>query len=186
MKQLDGKTETSCIFVNELENNDDMRKIPPIDETQFKDNPYTYELTIPVTKLISDIEYAENVDGILVNKAFYLEQTKKVELYIHESSGANVAALSDRAQRLFLHLLYTMKKNKDYVYINRQYYMKRNNVKSQTTFNAAVKELHRYQFIQPTHEKGWFWINPHRFFPGNRVNKYPDKIKVVTTWDKTE
>jgi len=179
-----GKTETSCKFAVEMENNQEMRKIPQIDESQLGTNPYLYELQIPVTEIVKDIDYEKTEEGVLINKVLYAERTQKVTLYMHESSKSNVAGLSDKAQRLYLHILYSLTNKQDWFYLNKQDYMNKNKVKSQTTVNAAIGELHRYAFVQPTPVKGYYWVNPHRFFPGNRLEKYPDNKVVVTTWDQ--
>lgn len=182
---MSGITETGCKFAVQMENEHEMNKVPEINESELTKNPFTYELSIEVTKIVKVDEFHQTVAGVLVNKVLYAEKTRKVELYMHENSRDNVANLSDKGQRLYLHVLYTLKRSKDWVYINKEYYMKKNKVKSQTTFNSAIKELHRYQYIQPTHIKGVYWINPHRFFPGNRVTKYPDNLKVIGNWDQT-
>lgn len=183
---MDGISETGCNFVTQMEIYEGMNKAPVVDEEQLGKNPYTYQLAIPVTEIVKDVEFLETAAGVLINKVLYAEKTKKVEIYIHENSRDNVAGLSDKGQRLYLHILYTMKRNKDWVYINKEFYMVKNKVKSQTTYNSAVKELHRYEFIQPTPVKGVYWINPHRFFPGNRVTKYPSNINIVGKWDQRD
>lgn len=178
------ESPNNCTFVVELDNPIEMKKLPKVDPSTLTHNPFTQELVIPVTEIISKVEY-ENVEGVLVNKVLYVEKTKKVSLYIHENSGSNIAGLSDKAQRLFLHILYTVDKGIDWYQFNKEHYMMRNKIKSETTVSNAITELCRYQYICKSHLRTVFWINPHRFFPGNRVLKYPDKIKVVQKWDQT-
>lgn len=172
-------------FTTQMEKDKEMKKAPVIDEATLGGNPFLCTLEIPVTKIISNVDYTENTEGVVVNKVFYCEKTQKVELYMHESARSNVAGLSDKAQRLYLHILYSLTRNQQWIYLNKEFYMRENGVSSQTTFYDAVKELQRYCYVQKTITKEVYWINPHRFFPGNRVLKYPDKIK-ASTWDKTK
>lgn len=186
MHQEDEISESGCKFVVQMKNDNEMNKVPEIDEKQLGGNPYVYKLQIPVTEITKVNEFQENVEGVLINKVLYAEKTKKVEVYIHETSRDNVAQLSDKAQRMYLHILYTIKRSKDWVYLNKEFYMTKNKVKSITTYLSAIKELHRYEFIQPSAVKGVYWINPYRFFPGNRVVKYPNNLKIEGKWDQTK
>jgi len=181
-----GNSTNSCIFDKELETTIKMKKLPKINEEELLNNPFRQELVIPVTEIVRDIEYTKTEDGVIINKVLYAEKTQKVELYIHPDSGNNVAGLSDKAQRLFLHILYTMKSKQDWIYMNTEHYMKRNEIKSMTTVSNAITELCRYQFILKSHIKGVYWINPHRFFPGSRLRKYESNKKVVQKWDQTQ
>lgn len=162
-----------------------MKKQQEFDESQLKNNPFAQTLQIPVTEIIRSDMLNVNADGTTYNGVMYSEKMPKVEIYYCPDCGSNVAGLSDKAQRLFLHILYTLKHKKDYIRINAAYYMNRNNVKSYTTFSNAVKELIRYEFIVATHFKGIYWLNPLRFFPGSRLSKYPQKKLIKQTWDKT-
>lgn len=171
-------------FTIQAEKNVEMKKAPVIDENKLGGNPYLYTLQIPVTKIITSKEKVETAEGVWVDKTFYKEKTPKVEIYIHEAARSNVAGISDKAQRLYLHILYSLKRNQEWIYLNKEFYMRENKVASLTTFYDAIKELQRYEYIQKTVTKEVYWINPHRFFPGNRVVKYPDKIK-STIWDRT-
>lgn len=179
-----GNSTNGCKFIVELDKSKEMKKLPEVDESQLENNPFCQELSIPVTEIVKGVEWIENEQGVLINKVLYAEKTARVELYIHTDSGNNVAGLSDKAQRLYLHVLYTLKPKKDWVQINSEYYMKRNNVKSFTTYSNAIKELVRYQFLCKTHMKDVYWLNPHRFFPGSRLIKYPDKKRIIQKWDQ--
>lgn len=182
-----GKSENYCNFDNNLQTDKNMNKVPEINEKLLTENPYKTSLAIPVRKVISNIEFAENTEGVLVNKVFYSEVTKKVEVYIHENSRSNVENLSDKAQRLYLHLLYTIDRDCEWNYINKEFYMKKNGIKSLTTVKNAINELHRYGFIQPAPVKGVYWINPYRFFAGSRIKHFKDNLKVEgNVWDKTK
>lgn len=184
-KDLSNYQESSN-FTIQVEKDKEMKKAPIVDESKLGENPYLYTLEIPVTRIISNVDHTETAEGVMVNKTFYCEKTQKVELYMHESARSNVAGLSDKAKSLYLHVLYSLQRNQEWLYLNKVFYMKENRVASPTTYYEAVKELQRYSYIQKTIIKEVYWINPHRFFPGNRVVKYPDKIKVSATWDRSK
>ena len=162
-----------------------MTKLEEFDEKNLIKNPFEFTLQIPVTELISNIEYIKDMEeGIIVPKGIVLERTKSIKLYYCEDCKDFVANLSDKAQRLYLHILYNLLHGKDWIQINSEYYMKKNGISSINTFKNAIKELMRYSFISPTEYKTVFWINPNLFFAGNRLKKYPNNIKIESVWEK--
>lgn len=184
VKNYDDYQNISTFTVESKHDSKMQKSAPEIDEKVLGGNPYMYTLVIPVTKVVKvDID---DMEGVVVDKVFYAERTPKVSLYKHETSRSNVAKLSDKAKSLYLHILYTLKANKDYIYLNREFYMRENEISSLSTFYGAVKELIRYEFIQKTNTNEVYWINPHRFFAGNRINKYKDRMKIEGTLDKTK
>lgn len=178
-------SENNCNFDKELEIAK-MKKLPEFKEQELGGNPFAQKLEIPVTEIVSDVDYEADEEGVIINKKIYAEKTRKVELYIHENANNNVANLSDKAQRLYLFLLYSVNRGKDFLQINSEYYMKLNRIKSFTTYSNAVKELVRYEYIVKSCVNSVYWINPYRFFPGSRLIKYSDKKKIVQEWDKTK
>jgi hypothetical protein len=175
-----------CTLAVELQNTTEMKKAPEIDENKIGVNPFVQTLQIPVTKIVSSNDLIQDAEGTIVNKTLYREKTQKIEIYYHECAGDNIANLSDKAQRLLLHIMYTLKPNKDYYWLNKQHYMNRNKIRSLTTVSNALNELIRYQYLVKTCVTGWVWINPYRFFPGSRLMKYPDNKKIVDDWDQTQ
>ncbi len=185
--QNDAESTNCCILAVEMDKSTEMKKAPPLDKDKIGENPFLQTLTIPVTEILSSKDLVENAEGAVVNKTLYMEKTQKIELYYHECAGDNIAKLSDKAQRLLLHIMYTLERNQDYYWLNKQHYMNRNNIRSLTTVSNATNELIRYQYLLKTACIGWLWINPYRFFPGSRLSKYPDKKVVVdNVWDQTK
>lgn len=177
----------SCTFAVEMDKTTEMKKAPELNVEKIGTNPFLHTLQIPVTEILSNKDLVEGADGTVINKTLYMEKTQKVEIYYHECAGDNIAKLSDKAQRLLLHVMYTLDRNKDYYWLNKQHYMNRNEIKSHTTVSNAVNELIRYQYLLKTACTGWYWINPYRFYPGSRLARYPDK-KIVKgdKWDQTK
>jgi len=153
-------------------------------EENLKNNPFSFSLIIPVTKIISNVDYTMDVeDGVLHNKSFYIEKMKKTTIYHCDSCKANTLNLSDKALRLFTWILLSLEPGKDYIRINKELYMKKTDTKSINTFKEAVKELIRYAYITNTEYKTIYYINPNIFFSGNRLNKYPDRIVPKNNWE---
>jgi hypothetical protein len=74
-----------------------------------------------------------------------------------------------------------MVKQRDWVQINREYFMSKYGVKSVNSFKDALKELQRYLIIVSTHYDTVYWVNPSFMFNGDRVKKYPNNLNVVST-----
>ena len=162
-----------------------MNKQEEFDESRLKNNPFTYTLQIPVTKVISDIDYAMDIeDGIFHNKAFYLEKVKKTSIYHCESCKEITLGLSDKALRLYTWIYMSITPGKDFIRLNKELYMKRTNTKSINTYKAAIAELIRYCYITQTEYRTVYYINPNIFFSGNRLNKYPNRIVETNKWEK--
>ena len=157
------------------------KKLEVYDQSKLVNNPFTYSLVIPTTKVLSDrFKYippeAQGEEGAFVHDTFHIEQTQSVRMYYCTGCKAFIYNLSDKAQRLFLYILYNLERKKDYIQINREDYMKKNNVKSNTTYLAALEELIRYSFIGNTMYKTVYWTNPFLFSSSDRLSMYPDRI----------
>jgi len=158
------------------------KKLEQYDESKLVNNPFTYSLTIPATLMTSDTfkllpPELQGEEGVFVKSTFYVEQTQSVRMYYCTGCKSMVYNLSDKAQRLYIYILYNLERKKDFVQINRDDYMTKNNVKSNTTYLAAVEELIRYGFIGNTMYKTVYWTNPFLFSSSDRLAKYPDKIE---------
>lgn len=160
-----------------------MTKLEQIDESHLKVNPFSYTFKVPVNEIIKSDEFEKVEDeefseGLILNKTYYAERMQSTKIYYCVDCKEGIYNLSDKAQRMYLYILYNLKRGKDWIQINREYYMSKNNVKSINTFNGALKELVSEGFIATTAYKSVFWINPNLFFSGNRLAKFPNAIEV--------
>ena len=158
------------------------KKLEDFDESKLINNPFTYSLLIPATKMLSDAfkllpAEMEGEEGTLIRDTFLIERTQSVRMYYCPGCKLMVYNLSDKAQRLYLYLLYNLERKRDYVQINKEDYMKKNNVKSNTTYLGAVEELTRYGFIGNTMYKTVYWTNPFLFSSSDRIAMYPDRVE---------
>lgn len=158
-----------------------MKKLEEYDESLLKNNPWAFSLKIEATE-VTDYkrhisEQQEDGHTIQVPDKYYLDRTPSTKVFMTVGVKEKVYGLSERAKCLYLYLLYNLKQNKDYVQINQENYMLKNNIKSVNTFKEAKKELINADFILPASTyKTVFWINPNYIFPGSRTKKYEHAI----------
>jgi hypothetical protein len=158
-----------------------MKPLEEYDSSKLLNNPFTYSLVIPVTKITSDLfkrlpPEIEGKEGTFIKSEYYTERLMSAKIYYSTGMKKLIAALTDKAQRLFLYILSHMERNKDYYQFNKQHYMTTNSIKSNTTVLAAIDELITTGFISNTMYKTVYWTNPIIFSSSNRVNKYPDNL----------
>ena len=158
-----------------------MRKQQNIDETMMAVNPFSYSLRVNVTEL---------TEVIIRKELFSTAQTKETritnieydsytKIYYHAGIKDMIYKLSPQAKSVYLFILYNLDSGKDWIQLNRQWYMTKNEVKSINTFKEAIKELCRYCFIlQNVDYNDVYWINSQLFFQGNRITKYTNNIVV--------
>lgn len=163
------------------------RPLEKFDDSKLINNPFTSDLKIPVTLAAMPGQYtfdleAVNMSGDLgtyvPSKGFLIDKIQSSRVYYSANAKDKVYGLTDKAQRLYLYILYNMPKSKPYVQINKHNYMFRNNVKSRITYTNAVKELITEGFICNTQYRTVYWVNPLLFSSGNRLKIYPNNIDI--------
>lgn len=154
---------------------------PEIDESKMGLNPfvggYEIKLEIPVRKL--ERKVTNKFDNPDVQE-FYLEVAPYTKLYEVAGGKEKMAKLPLRSKEMLLYILHYLESGQEYIWINRSEYMKMNGIKSVNTFKTAVEELSLRSYVCPHVKiKDLLWINPGLFFRGNRVDKYPNNLKIV-------
>lgn len=157
-----------------------MNKLEIIDEGTLSVNPFTYSLSIRVTKSTSMGKYKLS-DSVLLNDVYYYDRQQSTRLYHSRDNEEVISLLSPTSLRLFYFIANRMVKGNDWVQINREYFMSKYRVKSINSFKDALKELQRYLIIVGTHYDTVYWVNPSFMFNGDRVKKYPNNLNVVST-----
>lgn len=157
-----------------------MNKLEIIDEGTLSVNPFTYSLSIRVTKSTSLGKYKLS-DSILLNDVYYYDRQQSTRLYHSRDNEDVISMLSPTSLRLFYFIANRMDKGKDWVQVNKEYFMSKYKVKSINSFKDALKELQRYLIIVSTHYDTVYWVNPSFMFNGDRVKKYPNNLNVVST-----
>jgi hypothetical protein len=162
-----------------------MKKLQTIDESKLLLNPFVNNLQIEATKLIDTGKFVPDEDGTMIPVTALIEKKQNVKLFYCSGCKDMIYNLSPGAKSLYLFVLYNLDSGQDWIQLNSQWYMAKNNIKSINTYKEAVKELCRYLFLAQTADyKDVFWINPMLFFSGNRIAKYPGKVKIVGEFTK--
>jgi len=143
-------------------------------------NPYLTSLSIPAYKFNPSKAYVQDSDGTLVPVEVLTESSIPVKLYTCSSTRLIVSGFTNKAQRLYLWLLYETETNKDYICVNKPRYMKENGITSVNTYTEAIKELIRYGFIHYTTHKEVYWLNPDHFYRGSRIKQFPTNVVIKT------
>lgn len=151
-------------------------KKPKFNERELGTNPCAIPLVIPVHEMTFKDQYKKE-GGILIPLIREVERTSFARIYTTSQRRTILSACSPQAKSLFLWIIFEIDYGKDYLWINKNRYMEENLV-SLATYRRSIKELHRYNLIQPSVKKGIYWINPDFVFKGNRVEKYPANVKI--------
>lgn len=148
------------------------------DPTQLTQNPFSYSLIIEATKRYDTGKFKLSNDGVMIPTSNLYERQKSTKIYHSPGITDIVCNLSDKATRLYMYIIHSLNTTEDYIRINPKLYMIKCRIKDRRTYNDAVKELIRYNFIASTGFDNVYWINPNLLFCGSRINKYPDNVHV--------
>lgn len=156
-----------------------MKKLQDIDESKMQYNPFVQTLLIEATRITDSHKFIADDEGIMVPVTALIEKQRVTKIYHCPGCKEMVYNLSPSAQRLYIFILYNLEPSDQYIQINVDWYMKKNDIKSVNTYKDAAKELCRYLFIaQSPDYKNVYWINPQLFFNGNRIEVFPDNVKI--------
>lgn len=138
-------------------------------------NPFTEGLKVRINPKAMDVI---NKYGDPDHLKFTFERVPYTKVLDQVGGKAKMVELPVRAKELLLHFLYSIETSTDVLWINRQAYMKTYGIKSVNTFKEAVRSLSEALFIYPHASiKDLYWINPHYFFKGSRISKYPNNVR---------
>jgi len=147
-------------------------------EAGFGVNPFLSNFELFVAKVDNTGLYKKDKEGDLLPKSYIVERDKKVNVYVNSVYRKVIANLSNNGKCLFLHILYELDSGKDYIEINKDRYMRENDVKSLNTFKSSVAELKKLGIISEIVDMKWlYFINPRFFFCGNRVEVFSKYVK---------
>lgn len=139
-------------------------------------NPFMTDTLITVSK-----KRTKNVDdnGDINYEDSLIEITPYTKVFDVTGGKEKMMALSPRAKEMYLYLIYYAPKAKDYMWINRDAFMKNNEIKSVHTFLNALSELNKAGYVISVFKmKDVIWLNPLHFFKGSRLNRFPNKLTV--------
>lgn len=164
------------------------KRIERVDPKKLGPNPFLQNFSIYARKVTEnkDLLQVDKVGGtvtsiagnLTVERKFMVEQTEFTKLFKISENRRCMASLSDRANSLFVWLMYTAKTTEDYIAVNVSRYRKEKNC-SHSTYVRAVNDLADAGVIMPTRYQTVLWLNPVYFFCGNRLERYSENIVTI-------
>lgn len=150
-------------------------------------NPFVKKLVIPVTKRLDYGKTVKEPNGTYGTPTVNYEYTSYTKLFCSPERRFETNKLSPRSKELLLWIMYQIPNAQEFIWINKKMYMEESNITSIDTYKKCIKELVINDFLTPTIKLDVYWINPDKFFKGNRLEKYPDNcvIKYNYSEDKT-
>lgn len=94
--------------------------------------------------------------------------------------------LSKSAQRVFQVVLQLCEKNTDRLYLNFMMASKVDDAIIERTYHRGLLELLKSGFVAYSDLPNMFWINPHLFFNGDRVQFITEYVKCSTSKDEAD
>ncbi len=154
---------------------------PKFTEEELGMNPFIQSLTVRVCDFKTG-RIIEDEEGIKDYEYAEREYDPHTKIYTTSIDREIINKLSPKAKDLYLFLIYSLNTGKDYFWFNRQRYMEELQIKSNTTVCNALNELSRYCIIYNVISvKDVYWINPAFLFAGNRIKKYKNNVKVISS-----
>lgn len=141
-------------------------------------NPLLNSLKIEVNKVTFEKQFAKDKDGVWLPVERELEVDKSCKIYLSSGRRLGVVELSARAKDLLIWVIYETEPNCEWVWINKPRYMKESGVSSVNTYKGALVELIKTGYLLGSVVKNTYWINPDKFFNGNRVSVFSKNVKV--------
>ena len=117
-----------------------------------------------------------------ITKSYVKDRANKVSIYKNSDMLKVKMYMAGISLKLLTYISETLESGQDNFKMSgkkQNSFMEAASIKSRSTFYKAVDELIRYGFIIPTGKQGYYWINPFRFFTGNRLKKYSDRLKQI-------
>ena len=137
-------------------------------------NPFATSLIIVVVTVATDGYKSDGEDMLPVKQR--LEKDEFCKFYCSSERRIEINSLSLRGKELLLWILFELKYGQDWVWINKERFMKESNISAVNTFKGALKDLIRNGILATTVETDVYWINPFYFFKGNRINKFKQNV----------
>lgn len=148
-------------------------------------NPFLNNLKIEVTE-ISDGKRFVNDDGVMLPEITKVEYKTHLHVFTRDKNyRSTIDKLTVAGKSLYLYIQSRLEPSDDFIEINKDNYLKTNNVKSIITYRKAVNDLiDNNIIIKMGTYQNVFWVNPHFLFCGSRINKFPKNLIVKSEVNK--
>ena len=131
----------------------------------------------------SEIRIGDGADSVDLKGVMLLEGQEYTKLFVGIETRALISSLSPRGSHLLLWLMLKVIRRHDLIWIDRKQYMLDSGIsRSETCMSAIVDLVFSRVLVKAPQYSGLYFINPHIFFKGNRLQKYksylsPDNIR---------
>ena len=159
-----------------------------------KRNPYVSSLVVPSrnkTIAISNQQlglFDAKTGEEMSESVSFMGLRKRVDtgefVKIYKNQMKTLFDLSKRAYTIFGYFIDATRINKDTVFFNYEDCMKYSGYKSKNTLNLGITELLEKEFIARTSNHYMYYINPAKFFNGDRLVLFQEVIKKGSQADK--
>lgn len=156
-------------------------------------NPYLPNLIVPSKKRTISIASDKSLGlldfetGVITDTAFIgIRKRVDSEEFVKIFKGQIQALfeLSTAAMRVFGYFMDATRFGKDSIYFSIKECMQYTKYKSQNSINIGISELLAKEFVAKSDKQNIFFINPSKFFNGDRMVMFNDYIKKGTSADK--
>jgi hypothetical protein len=152
-------------------------KKPTITPEIIGKNPFLGKLEIHVNRVVSKNKFKhDKKEDIWLPADDNWEAVSFTRVYADSDRRLQMVELTPRGKDLLLWLIYEAETNLDYLWINKRRYMKECSITSLNTYKSALNDLIKNGYILATVVANTYWLNPHHFFNGNRIKKFPDNV----------
>lgn len=147
------------------------KKKPDLDESNVGINPFENNLEVRVRS-----GYNKRLkNGVEVKEEWESEYDPFTKVYEIKGYKLKMQSLPIRSKEMLLFLIHSIESGQDWIWINREEYMKHNKIGSVNTYSSALKVLCDKGYISRHTKTDVYWINPQVFFKGNRIRKFSHK-----------
>lgn len=154
-----------------------------IDRKELGSNPFVSgDFKVVVRKLLDFEKLKKDDEGDWLPTENIMEQEKFVKIYTSDkrwkkSEDVGIENLNEYGLGLFFWLMFRLKSGEDWVYLDKEDFMKDRGIGSINTFKKALTELLKKNIICAIVGcRGYYWINPKFFFMGSRINAFPKNV----------
>lgn len=146
-------------------------------------NPFVASLLIPAYVVEGKLKAGD--DGVWMPEEVEIEGEPYAKMFVSADKRLVTAGLGYRALQIWVWVLHTVKSGEDYIWINRTRAMAEMGIKTEKTFEAAIKELCRYGFLSKCVSiRGVYFLNPAMGWRGSRAKKWPERVVVKNTLEE--
>jgi len=153
------------------------KRKPFIDESKLKNNPFTLGLIIKANMVpVKGLD----ASGKAVSIIRPMESQGHTKIFHSADTRNMIINMAPVAIKLFVWIAYNIERNKDWIWLNSDWFNKKAAFSSVNSYKKAVIELIDNGIIIETSIKTVYYVNMRILFFGSRLEKYQDHVVIGT------